>query len=214
MNMPNSVTAQWRPSNPQSLAKHFSRLGWIGFWMQLAMIMIPIVLLIYVLFFSSPQSAQRRGIDLSNYMSYGGLLVMLFTTFWFYRYTRLAKRIAEPELRPPQASLIRALWIGLWASCVGIVFSMLLMMNAVWRMLMILLATPQTGLAITAPMGGDPVTTLSALDAISMTALLAILAAELILLTFSLWLLFRVTRPSAEDAEVTAYDDDLDAYAR
>ncbi len=146
-------------------------------------------------------------------MSYGGLLVMLFTTLWFYRYTRLAKRIADPELCPSRASVTRTLWIGLWASCLGIVFSMLLMMNAVWRMLIVLLATPQTGVAITSPLGGDPATTLSALDALSMTVLLVILAAELILLTFTLWLLFRVTRPSAEDAEITAYDDDFEAFA-
>jgi len=212
--MSNTVTAPWQPSKPQSLAKHFSCLGWVGFWMQLAMVVIPIALLIYVLFFSSPESAQRRGIELGNYMSYGGLLVMLFTILWFYRYTRLAKRIVDPELRPPQASLIRTLWIGLWASCVRIVFSMLLLVNAVWRMLMVLLATPQTGLAITAPMGSDPVTTLSALDAISMTVLLVILNAELVLLAFSLWLLFRVTRPSADDPGIKEYDDDLHNYAQ
>lgn len=211
--MSNTLTAPWRPSNPERLAKQFSVVGWIGFWMQLAMVVIPVALLIYVLFFSSPESAQRRGIELGNYMSYGGLLVMLFTTLWFYRYTRLAKRIADPGLCPPRASVTRTLWIGLWASCVGIVFSMLLMMNAVWRMLIVLLATPQTGVAITSPLGGDPTTTLSALDALSMTVLLVILAAELILLAFTLWLLFRVSRPSAEDAEIKTYDDDLDAFA-
>ena len=212
--MSNTVTAQWRPSKPESLARQFSRLGWIGFWMQLAMVVIPIALLIYVFFFSSPESTQRRGIELTNYMSYGGLLVMLFTIVWFYRYTRLARRIADPELRPPQASLIRTLWIGLWASCLGIACSMLLMMNAVWRMLMVLLATPQTGLAISAPMGGDPVATLSALDAMSMTVLLVILTAELVLLAFTLWLLFRVIRPSGESPERTIDEDDSDAYAQ
>jgi hypothetical protein len=51
--------------------------------MQLAMVVIPIALLIYVVFFSSPESTQRRGIELTNYMSYGGRLVMLFTIVWF-----------------------------------------------------------------------------------------------------------------------------------
>ena len=48
--------------------------------MQFALISIPIVLLIYVVFISSPESAQHRGIDLSNYLSHGSLLVMLFIT--------------------------------------------------------------------------------------------------------------------------------------
>ena len=145
--MANNPSAQWQPSNPEGLARQFSRLGWLGFWIQLALISIPILLLIYVVF-SSPESAQRKGIDLSNYLSSGSLLVMLFTTVWFFRYTRLAKRIADPDSCPPQSSLTRTVWIGLGAGCVGIFFSMLLMMSAVGRMLFILMATPQTGIAI------------------------------------------------------------------
>jgi len=195
--MSKNLRTQWQPSNPESLAKQFSRLGWIGFWMQVALLSIPILLLLYVLFFNSPESAQRRGIDLSNYLSYGSLLVMLFTTYWFFRYTRLANRIADPELRPPQSSVMRTLWIGLGASSLGIFFSMILMMNAVFRLLFVLLATPQTGVAFASP-GGDPAKTLSAIDAVSLTSVLFILTAELIVLAFSLWLLFRVTRPPAE----------------
>ena len=198
--MLSDTRAQWS-SNPVSLAKWFRRLGWIGFWIQVALVSIPILLLIYVLLVSSPESAQRRGIDLSNYLSSGSLVVMLFTTFWFFRYARLGKRIAVPESCPPQASVMRTLWIGLWAGSLGILFSMLLMMSAVGRLLFILMATPQTGIPITSPLGGDPTTTLSALDAISLTALLFTLTAELIVLAFSLWLLFRVTRPSADTAE-------------
>jgi hypothetical protein len=92
---------------------------------------------------------------------------------------------------------MHTLWIGLGASCLGILFSMMLMMNAVLRILFILLATPQTGIPIAAA-GGDPARTLSAIDAVSLTSLLFILTAELIVLAFSLWLLFQVTRPAAE----------------
>lgn len=195
--MPKNSKPPWKPSNPEKIARQFSRLGWIGFWMQVALIILPIVLLLYVLFISSPESAQSKGIDLSNYLSYGSLLVMLFTIFWFYRYTRLAKRIPDPESRPAESSVMRTLWIGLGASCLGILFSMILMTSAVLRILFVMLATPQTGVPFAAP-GGDPSKTLSAFDAVSLTSLLFTLTAELIVLGFSLWLLFRVTRPSAE----------------
>jgi len=69
--MSKNVKKPWQPSKPESLAKQFSRLGWIGFWVQLVLISLPIILLLYVLFISSPESAQRKGIDLSNYLSYG-----------------------------------------------------------------------------------------------------------------------------------------------
>lgn len=201
--MQNNPRTPWQPANPDRLAKQFSRLGWIGFWIQFALLAVPIVLLVYVLFVSSPESAQRRGIDLSNYLSFGSLLVMVFTTFWFYRYTRLGKRIADPELRPPQSSALRTLWIGLWAGCLGIFFSMLLLLSAVGRMLFVLMANPQTGMQIAQGLGTDPTKSLSAMDAVSLTSLLFLLTAELLVLTFSLWLLFRTTRPSAAIAEAT-----------
>ena len=201
--MHNNPSTPWQPANPERLAKQFSRLGWIGFWIQAALLAVPIILLVYVLFVSSPESAQRRGIDLSNYLSFGSLLVMVFTTFWFYRYTRLGKRIADPELRPPQSSALRTLWIGLWAGCLGIFFSMLLLLSAVGRMLFVLMANPQTGMQIAQGLGTDPTKSLSAMDAVSLTSLLFLLTAELLVLTFSLWLLFRTTRPSAAIAEAT-----------
>jgi hypothetical protein len=193
--MAKDLEAQPKPLNPESLAKQFSRLGWIGFWTQLVLLLIPLVLLLYVIFIGSPDSAQRKGIDLSNYLSYGSLVIMLFTVFWFYRYTRLAQKLVQPESCPPQSSVMRTLWIGLGASCLGIFFSMILMMRAVFRMLFVVLATPQTGVPFAAP-GSDPSNILTAFDVVSLTSLMLILTAELIVMGFSLWILFRATRPS------------------
>lgn len=196
--MSENTKTPWLPSNPESLARQFSRLGWIGFWIQLVLIAVPILLLIYVMFFSGPDSAQSKGIDLSNYLSYGGLMVMLFTTLWFYRYTRLASRITDPDLRPSLSSVTRTLWVGLWASFLGIIFSMLLLLSAVARLLFVLMTMPQTGIPIAAISGADPTRTLSAIDALSLTSLLMMLTAELIVLAFTLWLLFQVSRPADE----------------
>lgn len=206
--MAKKATRPWHPATPEKLAKHFSRLGWIGFWTQLALLCIPVFLLVYVLLLSTPDSAQQRGIDLGNYLSNGSLLVMLFTTLWFYSYTRLAERIVDPELRPPLAFVLRRLWIGLWASCLGILFSMTLMFDAVGRLLFVLLATPQTGIPFASAVGGDPAGTLSAIDAISLMTLLIILSAELIVLGFGLWLLFRVNRSTEKIIDTTTHEQD------
>lgn len=204
--MGKKMSEQWQPANPAKLAKQFSYLGWTGFWIQFVLIAVPILLLIYVLFFASADSAQRRGIDLSNYLSYGGLIVMVFTAFWSYRYTRLARRIADPDRRPPRLSVERTLWIGLWASFLGIVFSMLLLLSAAARLMFVLMTMPQTGLPVAALSGGDPARTLSAIDAVSLTSLLMMLTAEFIVLAFTLWLLFRVTRPALVMDEDTIAD--------
>ncbi len=178
-------------NNPEKIAQSFLRLGWVGFWIQLVMIAIPILLLFYVLVIASLESIKSKGIDLSAYLSYGSLAVMLFTTFWFFRYTRLARQIMNPDKRPSRKSVIDTVWIGLWASAVGIFFSMILMFSAAGRLLFILLATPQTGVPIAAA-GGDPSLTLSAIDGVSLISLLVTLTAELIVLLFSIWLLFKV----------------------
>lgn len=193
----------WLPVEPERLSKQFSRLGWLGFWLQFALLAVPLLLLAYVLLMSDPGSAQRIGIDLSNYLSYGSLLVMVFTTFWFFRYTRIGKEIANPTWRPDRASVEHALWVGIWASGVGIAFSMILLFSAAGRMLFVLLASPQTGLMISPGLGGDPAQSLSAMDAISLTSLLVILGAELMVLSLSVWLLFLTTR-SAPAAPATA----------
>jgi hypothetical protein len=199
--MTTSASTPWQPAKPEKLSRQFTRLGWLGFWLQLALLAIPLLLLVYVLFLRSPESAQRIGIDLGNYLSYGSLLVMVFTTFWFLRYTRMGKRISDATLRPPRESVERTVWIGVWASCLGILFSMVLLFSAAGRMLFILLANPQTGIMIAPGPGGDPIQSLSAVDAISLTSLLTILAAELIVLGFSVWLLFRTARASSAPAD-------------
>jgi hypothetical protein len=191
--MSKDTDSTWELKDPEKLAKHFKRLGWIGFWVQLVLLTLPVFLLFYVLFIKSSETILSKGIDLSAYLSNGSLLVMLFTTFWFYRYTKLAPKIVAPELRPSQNSVAKTIWVGLWASVVGVFFSMMLIVNAVTRLLFVLLATPQTGIPI-ATTGSSPGHTLSAIDAVSLTSLLFTLSAELTVLLFSIWLLFKVTR--------------------
>jgi hypothetical protein len=82
-----------RPSISDSLANAFSRLGWTGFWIQIAIGIIPLTLIIYS--FISGQSASAgtgRGLLLVGYLTIAGFLVLIFTTMWSYRYTRLAER--------------------------------------------------------------------------------------------------------------------------
>ena len=111
------------------LARAFSRLGWIGFWLQIGIGAIPIILVIYAaLFGRSDGVGTRGGFALVGYLTIASLLVLGFTTVWFYRYTRLAKRMADPDRRPSIASLQRAAWTGAAGSTVGIVFSALVLM--------------------------------------------------------------------------------------
>jgi uncharacterized membrane protein YdjX (TVP38/TMEM64 family) len=92
------------PSKGSSLARAFSRLGWAGFWMQVVFGSLPIILMVYYLTFSSSGSASRTGLPFVEYLTIANIVLLAFTTFWSYRYTRLAKRLMDPQRRPPDWS--------------------------------------------------------------------------------------------------------------
>ena len=111
----------FRPSPNDSLSASFSRLGWLGFWMQAAVGAIPLALTIYVFVFGrNPAPGTRAGFPLIEYLSIASLLVLAFTTIWSYRYTRLAVRLADPAQRPEESAVQGTVWMGIKASTIGI----------------------------------------------------------------------------------------------
>jgi len=189
------------PSRSSRLAKAFSRLGWIGFWVQVVVGSIPVMLMVYVFAFARDTgTGTRGGLPLVEYLTIVSLLVLAFTTIWSYRYTRLAKRIADPQQRTSELALNRAAWTGVVASTLGIVFSMLVMLVEVTHLLFYFLRAPQAGVPVIQTTGGGPSSWVSAADIMSLMALILSLWAELVVLLFSLWLLFRTRVVSAEIA--------------
>jgi hypothetical protein len=196
--------APWPPANPEQLGSTFSRLGWIGFFVQLALLTVPLLLALYMLFGFAADSPARRGIDLSNYLSWGSLIVTIFTAIWFFRYPRLGQRISDSDPKVSGSGVLKTVWIGIWAGAVGIVFSMLLLFAESSRILFVMLANPQTGLMVSPNIGGDPNLSLSALDGISLLTLLILLTAELVVLGLSLWLLYRTATPASNKSPKAA----------
>jgi hypothetical protein len=194
-----------RPSINDSLSVAFSRLGWIGFWLQIAIGSIPVALLLYTVLFGGRDGiGTRGGFAPVGYLTIGSLLVLAFNTFWFYRYTRLAHLIAEPDLCPPIRSLQRAAWVGVGASTLGIVFSALVMVFEAIQLMLYFLRAPQAGVPVIQTTGGGPASWVSAADMMSLMGLIFTMLVEVAVLTLSLWLLFRATAEAAE-----AHDDDL-----
>jgi Protein of unknown function (DUF3611) len=182
-----------------SLADAFSGLGWTGLWAQIAIGSIPVTLAIYsFLFDGSTGAGTRGGLALVEYLTIAGLLLLAFTTFWFYRYTRLAKQIADPERRPPEIVVRRAAWTGVAASTLGVVFSILVMLFEVTQLLFYFLRAPQVGIPTVQTTGSGSASWVSAADMVSLLMLILTLFVEVIVLTFSLWLLFRTMIGSVE----------------
>ena len=183
------------PSVSDSLANAFSRLGWTGFWIQIVIGIVPLALIIYA---QSSGGTTRRGTLLVGYLTIAGFLVLIFTTVWSYRYTRLAQRISDSTLRPSVSLVQKAAWIGVASSVLGVVFSMLVILFEVAQLLIYFLRAPQAGVPVIQTTGGGQASWVSAADIMHLMALVVTTFGEFTVLVFSLWLLFRTTLPSAE----------------
>ncbi|NCA71931.1 MAG: DUF3611 family protein [Sphingobacteriia bacterium] len=193
-----NTLATLRGLTHHSLAKSFSRLGWTGFWIQIIIGSIPILLMVYTLTFAQSPTGPRAGLPIVEYLTTGVLAFLIFTTIWFFRYTRLAKRIADPARRPSENRLARSVWIGLTASSLAILSIILVMFIEVAHLLFYFLSAPQGGVPVFQTTGNGPASWVSAVDMLSLLAMVMTLFAELIVMMFSLWLLFRVTEGSPE----------------
>jgi hypothetical protein len=115
----------------------------------------PILLAIYALIFGRNTGVgTRAGSPLNECLTIAGLIVMVFTTIWSYRYTRLGKQIADPARRPSEFEIRRVAWIGVAASAVGILFSMLVTLFEVVQLLIYFLRAPQAGVPAIQTTGG------------------------------------------------------------
>lgn len=162
----------------------------MAFWLQVVLAAtLPVLLLLYVVMSRRSGSGPGRGFDLREYVAFGNLLVLLFTTAWCYRYTRVAKRMLTPALRPPSSSVIRTLWIGITAGCLGALISALLLLASVGRLLFVFMLAPQGGIPVIHTAADDRARWVSAIDMVDLLTMAFTLTGELVVLASSLWLL-------------------------
>lgn len=187
------------------ISNSLARLGWIGVFVQLVLMILPLFMFGYVVF--GKVAGGRESIDFTEYLALFGLFILAFTTFWSFYYTRVAAWIEDPARRPTWDSLARILWIGLWASCLGIVVSLLSLFVGVIRLLILFLKAPQGGVPVIRTEADSRTEWVSAIDAVSLLAEVCTLAGEFLLLGLTLWLLFRITR---DDDYKAAFDEPLE----
>jgi len=96
-------------------------LGWLGFWLQVGFGSLPLVLVVYYLMFSRAADSSA-GLGFVAYLTIADLAILFFTALWSYRYTRLGKRLMDPERRPTESSVVGTVWTGVVASTIGMFF--------------------------------------------------------------------------------------------
>src|SRR5262249_38806852 len=153
---------------------------------------LPLLVLAYYLAFSRRQSDSSGGFGFLEYLTIINLLILIFTAYWSYHYTRIGRKIRGGEPGPSESHLIRTVWTGVVATTAGILFSMIAILIETANLLFYFLKAPQAGIPVIQT-GTEATYFVTSVDMISLMALVLFLFAELIVLVFSLWLLFRTT---------------------
>jgi hypothetical protein len=181
------------------LGQSFWRIGAISFWTQLAIAVIPVIAITAV--FSTIYNAQSPGprIDLVGWMAMISFVILLFTTFWAWLHMRRGRRLEEGRERADLPKLGRAVWVGLGASSIGILLSIIVLTAEIVYLLVRFLEAPQAGVPVIQTVDGGT-SWVSAVDILGLMTLVLTVAAEIIVLVLGLWLLFRVTTRGADPA--------------
>ena len=100
---------------PQQIARFFRLLGWIGFWLQSLLGFIPILVVVTAVLFN-PNNQRSGGLSFGLFSAIACLVLLIFSIYWCFRYTRLANKLEIPDLRPAKSQVIRDLKLGLSAN--------------------------------------------------------------------------------------------------
>ncbi len=182
--------------SPQQLATTFRRLGLIGFWCQLLLGLIPIILMIFQWFFSSqPQFIGTP--DSGNILTFIDILTLVFTIYWCFRYSQLGSNLQNPDRRPTKVRVIREVWIGIIANVAVMLFAVLIGIVTVGGLLHVILSLPSGAAAIlqTTPGGKviNPGSIIVPMDIFGLLAIMNVILAGLVGIVISLWLLYRLS---------------------
>jgi hypothetical protein len=151
---------------------------------------------------SAPVSS--GGLPFVEYLAIVNILMLSFTTIWSYRYTRLARRMNDPDRCPAAPYAAKVAWIGTTASTVGMFFSMIVILLEAANLLFFFLKSPQAGVPVIQASGAESSYWVSSIDMVSLMALILVLFVELIVLMFSLRLLYRASQSVQEELRAAA----------
>jgi hypothetical protein len=181
----------------RGLGRSFRNIGWLGFWIQIVVAVGPIA--VFVVIFGVVRGFSLPGgrVGVLGWFSLLSVLLLLFTTWWSWRYRGIGRRLEEGAEAPDRAKLARTVWTGIAASGVGIALSLVVILAEVIYLLLVFLEAPQGGAPVFQTTDGSGFSWITALDVLSLLALTLTASAEIITLLLALWLIYRISAARA-----------------
>ncbi|WP_084386924.1 DUF3611 family protein [Anabaena sp. CA = ATCC 33047] len=170
------------------IAKMIRTTGRIAFWVQLTLAVVTALALLFAATGRDFADRQTSGLGVGIFWAIAGLLALFFSVYWDYRYSRIGKLLDNPNptLHPSKADTTRAIRLGILASLIGILLT-LLGAGATLAVLTAKVVSQPPGVAII-----DPNKIIRALDVFVMVANINGIAAHFIGAVSSMWLLEKV----------------------
>lgn len=180
--------------SPREIAASFRWLGWLGFVLQALFGVIPIVVVITTALFSPLQ--RQVGFSFGLWSAIACLGLLIFSIYWCFRYTVLARKLEDPDLRPAKSSVVQDVKWGLVVNLGIIAIAAIIAMFRVGQLTFTLLTLPQSATLITPNPVGTAVATPGAMIApsnmIAIQAMVNAILAGLVGVVVSLLLLYQV----------------------
>ncbi|MBV9390054.1 MAG: DUF3611 family protein [Chroococcidiopsidaceae cyanobacterium CP_BM_ER_R8_30] len=186
---------------PQQIARSFRRLGWIGFWLQALLGFIPILVVVAEVLYK-PGQQQTGGFSVGLWLAIACLIILFFSIYWCFRYTRLANKLEMRELRPTKSRVIQDLKLGLVANIGIMMIAVLIALLRVGGLTFQMLRLPQGATVIAPNQVGTTIAQgamISPSNMIAIQAMVNAIAAGLVGVIVALLLLNRVGKHRSSD---------------
>lgn len=179
---------------PRQIARSLRWLGWIGFGLQALLGFIPILVVVAYTLFRSGQG-NRGGLSFGLWLAITCLVILLFSIYWCFHYTQLAKKLEIRELRPAKSQVSRDLKLGLLANIGIMAIAVLIALFRVGELTFKMLILPQ-GSSVIVPNQAQTMMTRGAMIApsnmIAIQAMVNVIAAGLVGVIVALLLLYQM----------------------
>lgn len=177
----------------KDIAKTFRMTGWISLWVQLVLTVISSVILIFAGALSRSGGANQNSptTGIGVLVTIFGIVVLVFNMYWaLFRYIPIGRKLdGIAANRPRKSETIQVLRMGLLASLIGILLSLLGAEATIG-----LLAAKAFNQGIGGFVNTDPSKFIQPLDILVVQASINVIFAQFFGIAAALWLLNRMSK--------------------